>query len=275
MRARWFLPLIPFLVAIDCGGTEKDTGDFPEADTDTDADADTDTDTDADLGFTIEGTTLDMMMQAPLGEGICVAALNPDGAVTGGKVETMVETTTDATGAFVLPGIVDKPVFGILMSVYDCKLSGSTVMTSATPVDTADYTGLNDGDVLTGKTAFVVNAMYRDGIDLSLQAVGYASDITTDGALAGMVLDSSFTPLDGATITGADTVYYQDADDSDGLFSTGAALNTSTSALAGAFWIIPAAGISTYSADYAGLTFPEAMAGSSPGSIMIVPLVGE
>jgi len=40
--------LIPFLVAIDCGGTEKDTGDFPEADTDTDADADTDTDTDTD-----------------------------------------------------------------------------------------------------------------------------------------------------------------------------------------------------------------------------------
>ena len=257
------------------GDTDTDTDTDSDTDADTDTDTDTDTDADTDLGFTIEGTTYDMAVGAPLGEGICVAAMNPDGAVTGGDVEEMSATTTDAAGTFSLTGIMEKPVFGILISVFDCETSGTTVMTSATPVDTADYTDLESGDVLTDKMAFVINATYRDGIDASLQAVGYPSDITTDGALAGMVMDATLTPIDGATVTGADTVYYQDGDAADGLFSTGQALNTSTVAAGGSFFVIPAAGISTYSAESGDLVFPEAMAGSSEGSVMIIPLVGE
>jgi hypothetical protein len=269
------LPLFMFA----CGTTD-DTADTTdsEADADADADADSDTDTDSDsdtdVGFTIEGTTLDLMLSAPLGKGICVGAMNADAAVTGGDVVEMASALTDASGAYSIPGITEKPTFGILLSVHDCKTPGTTVLTSATPVQPASYADLNSGDVLSGTMAFVIDATYRDGIDASLAAMGFTDGITELGGLAGMVLDSSMTPLEGATVTGAKMVFYQDGNPKDGLFTTGGVPNTATIAAGGAFWLIPAAGISTYSAEYKGLSFPEAMAGSSEGSVMILPLIG-
>lgn len=259
----------------DDTNVEGDTDSDSDADTDTDTDADADTDADTDVGYTIEGSTYDIMAGMPVAEGLCVTAFNPDAVVTGGELVEMSTTTTDAAGAYSLPGIYDKPVFGILLSVFDCEVSGTTVMTSATPVNPADYNGLASGDVLSGTMAFVINADYRDGIDMSLAAMGYPSDITTDGALAGMVMDATHAPIEGAVVTGSNGIYYQDANPSDGLFTTAGAPNMATAAAAGAFWIAPGAGISTYSATYEDLVFPEAMAGSSAGSVMILPLIAE
>ena len=112
---------------------------------------------------------------------------------------------------------------------------------------------------------------------MSLAGAGYVGTIWDDGGLMGGVWDSAITPIEGATVTGASgTVYYQDGVAADGLFTTkGVGLNTSTSAAAGALFLIPKAPISGYSADADGYTFPTNTLGSSAGSIVFAPIIAE
>jgi hypothetical protein len=219
---------------------------------------------------------LDLATSTPAAEGLCIAAFDPDPAVLGGDSEEIVASTIGAGGAYSIPGIDRKPAFGLIISVYDCVETDDTVFTSATPILPTDYADLPAGGELAGQTSFVINAAFRDGMQASMVAAGYGGDINKEGLMMGMVLDASLMPVDGATITGsATTVYYQDGDAKDGLYTTGASLNTETQAAGGALYAIPAAAISTYSADAAGLTFPTNTAGSSEGTALIVPMVAE
>ncbi|MCB9777652.1 MAG: hypothetical protein H6742_03735 [Alphaproteobacteria bacterium] len=274
----------------DTGGT--DTTDATDTDTDTDADTDadtdtdgtdtdtdgTDTDTDTDdtataLSYTLSGTAIDGATQTPAAEGLCVAALNPDAAVTGGETVTMASGTVGAAGSFSIEGVDDTPSFGILISVFDCD-DADSVLTTATPVLPPVYAGVETGDTISGLTAFSISAAYADGIDASLAAVGFADGSIWDiGGMMGGVWDNTYSPINGATVTGASTVFYQDGDAADGLFSTGGGLNTSTVATGGSIFLIPAAPIGGYSATASGYTFPTNTLGSSAGSIVFAPII--
>ena len=280
---------IPYLAALaglaltfGCNGDKNDDSGLTETDADTDADsdadsdADTDADTDADIiSFTLEGSTFDVLTQGAAAEGLCISAINPDPAVSGGDPITMATATLDASGNFSIAGVDAKPSFGILMSITDCAEEG-TVIATATPVPAPSYADLVEGDTLSGLTAFSINVTYAGYIDGSLAAAGYSgTGIEADGALAGFIVDNTLTPIDGATVTGAASVYYQDADSTDGLFTTGTDVNAATVAMGGSMFFVPQAGVGAYSASASGYSFPTYTLGSSPGSVVFAPLVAE
>lgn len=224
------------------------------------------------LSYTLEGQALDLATHDVAAAGLCVVAFNADAAVTGGDPVEMARATVAAGGVFSISGVDAKPAFGILLSVRDCNDEG-TVVPTATPVLPSAYSSVVTGDTISGLAAFSVSAAFGAGIDGSLAAVGYPGTIATDGALMGGVWDNTYTPIDGATVTGATTVFYQDTDSADGLYSTGTSLNAATSAAAGSLFLIPAAAVSTYSATAEGYTFGGNTLGSSPGSIVFAPII--
>lgn len=257
----------------DGGAADGGTADGGTADGGT---ADGGSDGGSDVNFTLSGNGVDLASGTPAMEGLCVRAINPDPAVTGGEPITMSESTIGAAGAFTLTGVDTKPAFGILVSIYDCESKG-TVLATATPVMPPLYADIAVGGEVSGLTAFSINAMYADGIDASLAGVGFTGGSIWDiGGLMGGVWDSSFMPLEGAVVTGASTVYYQDGNPGDsGLFATTGALNTSTVAAGSSLFLVPAAGIGGYSATLSGYTFPTNTLGSSPGSIIFAPIIAE
>lgn len=258
--------------AMDGGAADGGTADGGTADGGADGGGDGGGET---IDFTLSGTAIDLATSTPAAEGLCVRAVNPDPAVTGGDPITMAEGTVGAGGAFSMSGVDAKPAFGILVSVLDCD-TDVTVLTTATPVLPPLYADVEAGGEVSGLTAFSINAMYADGMDASLAAAGYGNSIWKAGGLMGGVWDSTYAPIGGATVTGASgTVYYQDGDARDGLFTTKGALNTSTIAPAGALFLIPEAPIGSYSASASGYTFPSNTLGSTPGSIIFAPVIAE
>jgi hypothetical protein len=204
--------------------------------------------------------------------------VNPDPAVTGGAPIVMADSTIDASGDFSIAGVDAVPQFGILLSISDCLVTGTgaAVLTTATPVTPDKYAGVATGDTISGMTAFSISQAYANGIDASLAAAGYTGSIWVDGGLMGAVWDMSLAPIGDATVTGTtDTVYYQDGDASDGLFTTGASLNTATQPSGGAIFLLPKAAIAPYSATAAGYTFGSNLLGSNPGSIVFAPLIAQ
>ncbi|MCK6505402.1 hypothetical protein L6R53_18720 [Myxococcota bacterium] len=255
--------------ATDGGTMDGGTGDGGTTDGGT-------TDGGTELSFTLAGTAIDLATSTPAAEGLCIRAINPDPAVTGGEPVTMAESTIGAGGAFSIAGVNDTPAFGILVSVFDCKGAGA-VLATATPVLPPLYADVMTGDTISGLTAFSISGAYADGIDASLAAAGYVGSIWKVGGLMGGVWDSSYMPIEGATVTGASgTVYYQDAVSADGLFTNAkTGLNTSTIASGGALFLIPEAPIGGYSATAVGYTFPTNTLGSSPGSVIFAPVIAE
>ena len=135
-----------------------------------------------------------------------------------------------------------------------------------------EYAELGDGDSLSGKTAFSISAAAMAGIDASATAAGYTGTVSEDGLMLGFVWDNAGAPIAGATINcGGCTVYYFDADDSDGLFTTGGTANAATSVEGNGLFAIPAAGITSYSPDNGGVnTWTATVVGSNPGSATMV-----
>jgi hypothetical protein len=116
----------------------------------------------------------------------------------------------------------------------------------------------------------VISLDFADGINASLATAGYLPDIWKVGMLYGTVYDNALTPLDGVTVSGAAaSIYYMDADPADGLFTTGATVNTSTSAAASAVFVVPGAPITTYTAEADGYTFDSITLGALPGLALI------
>jgi hypothetical protein len=123
----------------------------------------------------------------------------------------------------------------------------------------------------------------RGGLwDASLATAGHTGNgLGTDGGMMGFVTDSSGTALDGATVSCDNqgspcaSVYYLDADDSDGFFSTGSTANTETSAAASSAFVVPGAPIWTYQASHASETFQSQLFGSVPGMITVMTFIAD
>jgi hypothetical protein len=264
-------------------GTALVTGCAPEDDTDTDvADTDDTDDTDAAAGgFSISGTAVDLALSAPAAEGLCVNVSDPTPAITGGEALVLSETTTAADGSYTLENVTTTSSLGLLIVVSDCEdATEHTVMPTATGIASSSYSDLGDGDSLPGQTSYSINAELEAGVDASLTAVGYTGDaIGVAGTFVGFVFDTDGYPLGDATVTCTtdETVltYYQDGDPTDGLFSTAGAVNSGTDAAAGSLFWIPGAPISNYEADHGSNTFESQLAGSSPGTAVLIAFDAE
>lgn len=256
------------------GGDTTDTTDT----TDTLDTTDT-TDTTGGGGFNVEGIVVDAATQAPGGEGLCAALVDPTPALGGGEPLTLSTTTIGAGGAFTFTEVSTTSAVGILVDVRDCASEG-TVYPSATGIPASAYQGLGDGDTLPGITAFSIDATLAAGVAASATGAGYTGDILADGMMFGFVLDSGGAPISGATVEcvggACNPTYYMDTNPKDGLFTGGEGLNASTDAAAGAVFVIGAAPIGNYHADDGGAhTFTDQLNGSNPGIATITAFYGE
>jgi hypothetical protein len=253
------------------GDETADTGDT----TDTNDTDDTDT---GEGGFNITGVAIDIGTNAPAPDGLCIDLLDPTPVLQSLPPDLLLTTTVGASGAFTFEGVVTESTLGLLMSVKDCDTEGTTVFTTATGIVPDSYSGLAAGDTLADQTAFSISNAFLAGLEASATAAQYAGDLSTDGFMFGFVFDAGVQPLAGATVTcgTCGTTYYLDGDAADGLFTTGADLNLSTDAAAGASWVIPAGPVGQYTADDGGAhTFETQLNGSNPGSATVTAFIGQ
>lgn len=213
-------------------------------------------------GYTISGTAYNLMAGSAASAGLCVAAADPSAAIGGGEIDILASSTVGDAGVYAVTGISKVPAVGLLMLVQDCD-GGGTVMPTATGVSSSDLSGYGDGDVMSDRSIYSIDASSQANLQAGLAAAGYSGTLATDGALVGFVLDSAASPVGGATISaGSTAVYYLNAD---GSFNT-----VGTVAEARAMFVIPAAGVNSYAASATGYTFNTLLAGSQPGIAVIV-----
>lgn len=207
-----------------------------------------------DEGWRIEGNAF--FQDSGSSEGLagkCIDAIDPTPALTGGDPVILASSTICDDGSFVVAGIKENPAIGTFVVVDDCAEDGTDdLMTSATGISGSFIADLGPGDVLPDIGARVVSQDYRLTVLDELKTAGYDGiDDETFQFLGGRLIDDSpeAAPFDDYTLEcGAcdyDT-YYADADDSDGLFTTGGEQNASTSAAADAFFMVPMANIGNY-----------------------------
>ena len=224
-------------------------------------------DLDTSVGYRVEGTASDLETGVPAAEGLCVTAIDPASVLTGGDPTVLSAAQICAGGEFVIANIMSVPSVGMFIVVDDCEGEADTVMRTATSIPPEDLEGLGDGGALTGISSLVVSGSYQATIDADLVTAGYVGEPSVDGYLAGFTLSATEEPISGVRVecAGACTPYYFDADPSDGLFQTGGANNTETSAAAGAGFIIPGAPLFNYTFTSASETWDTTLAASAAG----------
>lgn len=231
-------------------------------------------------GWRIEGVAIYQDSGEAAAEGLCIRAIDPTPALSGGEPELLASSTICADGAYVVAGITKNPAIGTFVVVDDCDESiEDTVMISATGISGAFVADLGPGDVLPDIVARVVTQGYRAAYLEDLQTAGYTgvSDETFQ-FLGGRVVtkDQPGEPLDGYTVRcGAceNPPFYADTDPSDGLFGAGATANAATDADADAFFMVPMAAIGTYTCvDAGGADVVTSTYGSLPGYGVFIEL---
>lgn len=235
-------------------------------------------DLDLKSGINIMGTAVDLQTGLPLtvadtgGTPLCVAAIDPAPAVTGGDPEYLIVSTLCDDGSYILAGMQEVPSIGVMVGVYDCQDEG-TVMRTVTGIATEEFEGKGPGDSVEGVVAWSTSAAYLAKMQTDLGSTKV--DLAAEGFLAGFVTDSAGTALDNAQVTCgacADTpTYYLDAAPDDGLWGSGATMNTTTSAAAGGMFAIPAAIITTYTCSDGGAhKWDGNLFGSLPGYAVFI-----
>ncbi len=252
------------MLALGCGrniGYGADTA--PEA-TDDGAVTECGDESQYDDGWRIEGSAVFQDPDAPATDsgglsalaGKCITAIDPTPALAGQPPITLASSNICDDGSFVIAGIQENPAIGTFVVVDDCEGEDDALMTSATGISGSFIADLGPGDALEGITARVVTQEYRLQIIAELKAAGYdGTEDETFQFLGGRLVDDAESPLDDHTISCGACSYppaYADTDVSDGLFVSGGAANTSSSAAADAFWMVPMAAIGTYTCTDSG-----------------------
>lgn len=235
-------------------------------------------------GWTIQGVALDLetLTPAAAADGLCATAIDPSPVLAGQPPNDIASGQVCDDGAFAIYNLGDAPAVGMFVVIDDCKpdaadtaaVEQDTVLQSANGVKSSDVAGLGPGDVyvmdsVTGKGDLTyLTRTYQP--TLEAQLIGYSGSLDTDGFLGGRLLDASLAPVVGASIDCSTcsllTASYQDADDTDGLFETGGAPNTATTADGDGRYFLPGAGVSTYEIEDGGThSWEPTLLGSLPG----------
>ncbi|MBA2319968.1 MAG: carboxypeptidase regulatory-like domain-containing protein [Deltaproteobacteria bacterium] len=278
--------VLPLLLLAGCWGRGfAYEGGVPQ-DTSAPAASECGNDLDLEAGINVAGTATDLQTGQPVVRAdtalpaLCVAAIDPSPAVVNGDPEDLVTSTLCDDGTYVLAGIEEIPSIGLMVGIYDCAATDdeATVMRTVTGVASDDFEGFGPGDTLEGVTAWSISSAFLAEMQADLESS--TPDLRTEGFLSGFVTDANGAPVDGATVTcgNCDTTptYYLDAAPEDGLFGDGTTFNASTEADARAFFLIPAANITTYEADDGGAhTWDGALFGSLAGYGVFIQFDGQ
>jgi hypothetical protein len=249
------------------------SGDNPSVPGETDIDTEL-ADTDLVTGITIEGHAVEFFTQAALPAGVCVSLLDPISMMTGGGGAALGVGETDDVGAFSIAGVSERPQLGLLIRTASCT-AGDPLFPSVSGVAAASYLSLDDGQILTGQTAFAISSSAASDIDASATIAAYVGTPSVEGMIVGLILDASGVPIAGASVVcEACTVLYVDEDFSDGMFTTGMDANTVTSV--NGLFVLPSAAVGSYGAnDGGGHTWQSFFAGSNPGEASIIALTAD
>ncbi len=225
---------------------------------------------DADLssGFSVTGTTLDLGTGGPATAGLCITAVDPSPAITGGTPTVLATSEVCDDGTFVVAGIQTAPSIGMFLIIDDCEGEPDTVMKTAAGIAPTAIAGFGDGDQLTDVQALSVSLGWAATEQTDLETLGWSGDLATSGYMAGIIEDATGAPVGGATVTCSGCVpqvYYQDGDPSDGIYGAGTTANVATDPAGGGLFMIPAAPIFTYSAGDGDVhTWSSTLLGSLP-----------
>ncbi|MFZ5478155.1 MAG: hypothetical protein ACOZNI_15420 [Myxococcota bacterium] len=226
-------------------------------------------DVDRSKGFSVEGTTLDLGTGGTATAGLCISAVDPTPAITGGEPTVLGSSEVCDDGNFVVAGIESAPSIGMFLLIDDCDdATGDTVMLTATGIPPEAIAELGDGDSLTGVEALSVSLEWLAVMQADLETVGWSGDLGEAGYMAGVVEDAEGNPVSGAHVASPDpyVTYYEDATAEDGIYGAGATANTETSADAGGLFMIPDAPIFTYTCEDGGAhEWESTLLGSLPG----------
>jgi hypothetical protein len=245
-------------------------------------------DVDTSTGYRVEGMVLDLETGASLDGNLCITAIDPTPAVTGGPPTTMGSAKVCDGGEFIVANLDMAPAIGMFLVVDDCEEPPETdsgtydpdqVFRTATGINGDAIAELGDGDALTGIEALVVTQTFAVTLQDSVELAGYTgTPLVEAGYLAGFALDASEAPVAGAQIVAGccPDVYYADDDWSDGVFTTGSQANGSTTVEGGAMWLIPGAPVFTYEVDDGGThTWEPGLRGSLPAYGVFIDFIAE
>ena len=226
-------------------------------------------DIDRSVGFTAEGTTLDLSSNLPVTAGMCISAVDPTGALTGGEPEVLASSQVCDDGTYVIGNIPEPPSIGMFLVIDDCEGQPDTMMRTATGIKADVVADLGDGDTLEGVVALGVSLDWAAVEQTDLERVGWSGDLASSGYMAGIVEDSGSVAVAGATVGCNDCVpaiYYQDGDGADGIYGAASTPNTETTVEGDGLFIIPGAPIFTYSCTDGGAhEWESTLLGSLPG----------
>ena len=223
-------------------------------------------DVDRSAGFTVEGPTSSAADGSLAAEGLCVQAVDPGPALTGGEPTVIASSQVCADGSYVVGPIDTAPTVGMFVMIDDCDGAKDTLMKSATGIAPEQYADLGPGDTLTIEAIFAT----REWVSVEqadLERVGWSGDLAASGYMAGIVEDATPAPVSGATVgcSGCATVFYEDASADDGIYGADTSANASTLAEAGGLFMIPGAPIFTYTCEDGGThTWGSKLLGSLP-----------
>lgn len=258
MTCKALFPMLALSLGACAGDTKDDT-----------SGADDTADTAAET-YTLQGSAIVLGPDRdPAPEGMCVTIFDPTNAVTGGEPDTLAQTTLAADGSFSADLAADGAP--LLIVIDDCNAtSAPIVFPTGTPVQPEAVAGVQAGDTL-AVIATSMSISTFDAISAGLAAAGDTTDVATDGMLLALIMDAADQSLvPNATLScGGCTAYYNDADPSDGPFTTAGVLNTS-----GSVAIVPAAPIATYTAVADGYTFPSGVGGAIPHGALVAAIMG-
>jgi len=239
---------------------------------------------DMEVGINITGAAVDLQTGVALVRldtalpALCVAAIDPQPAILpNGVPDYLITSTLCDDGTYILAGLEEVPVLGVMIGVYDCADEG-TVMRTVTGVAFDDFAGLSAGDTLEAVTAWSISSAFLLEMQANLEST--TPDLRESGFLSGFVTDATGEPVGGAEVSCSNCAttptYYLDALPDDGLFGTASEYNTGTDPAANAFFIIPAANITTYEADDGGAhTWGGELFGSLPGYGVFIEFDGQ
>lgn len=208
----------------------------------------------SETGITISGVALDLETEAPAPAGLCVTAIDPTPALTGGDPRPLAAGLVCEDGAFVVTGIEDPSPIATFLVVDDCDGEPDDYAQIATGVVGDDYADLGDGEAVTDAIAVVIPNPYLQTIEADLARVGFSgAPLLETGFLAGPALDPSEEPLSGCVVGCSDcTPYYFDSEPGNGIFGADSAPNTETEAAAEGLFLIPDAAVGQYTCDDGG-----------------------
>lgn len=212
-------------------------------------------DVDRSVGFAVEGTTLDLGTGGFAAAGLCVTAVDPTPAITGGVPTVLASSEVCDDGGFVVAGIQSAPSIGMFLLIDDCEGDPDTVMLTATGIPPEAVAGLGDGDTISDVEGLSVSAEWLAVEQADLETAGWSGDLATAGYMAGIVEDAAGEPVAGATVACGPcglTVYYEDGEPTDGIYGAGATPNTTTTVEGDGVFMIPDAPIFTYTCDDGG-----------------------